>query len=98
MIGETISEEDRVVYLLASFPESYNVLVTALEASAEVPRLAVVRERLLHKETKMKSKLNPFSQEGEVTSCIKEKQRCHYSNKLGHFKKESEENAKTQRS
>ena len=44
VIGETISEEDRVIYLLASFPESYNVLVTALEASAEVPRLAVVRE------------------------------------------------------
>ena len=30
VIGETISEEDRVVYLLASLPESYNVLVTAL--------------------------------------------------------------------
>ena len=29
--GETVSEEDRVVYLLASLPESYNVLVTALE-------------------------------------------------------------------
>ena len=57
VIGETISEEDCVVYLLASFPESYNVLVTALEASAEVPRLAVVREHLLHEETKMKSKI-----------------------------------------
>ena len=29
--GETVSEEDCVVYLLASLPESYNVLVTALE-------------------------------------------------------------------
>ena len=28
--GETASEEDRVVYLLASLPDSYNVLVTAL--------------------------------------------------------------------
>ena len=35
VIGETTSEEDRVVYLLASLPESYNVLVTALVASAE---------------------------------------------------------------
>ena len=25
--GETVSEEDRVVYLLASLPESYSVLV-----------------------------------------------------------------------
>ena len=38
--GETVSEEDRVVYLLASLPESYNVLVTALEANEDVPKLA----------------------------------------------------------
>ena len=40
--GETASKEDRVVvYLLASLPESYNVLVTALEANEEVPKLDV---------------------------------------------------------
>ena len=94
VIGETISEEDRVVYLLVSFPESYNVLVTALEASAEVPRLTVVRERLLHEETKMKSKSNQLGQEGALTSSIKKKLRCHYCNKFGHFKKEYEEFAK----
>ena len=33
-IGEPINEEDRVVYILASLPESYNVLVTA---SSKVP-------------------------------------------------------------
>ena len=31
--GETVTEEDRVVYLLESLPESYNVLVTALSQS-----------------------------------------------------------------
>ena len=36
VIGEPVNEEDHVVYLLVSLPESYNVLVTALEASAEV--------------------------------------------------------------
>ena len=40
-IGEPVKEEDRVVYLLASLPECYNVLVTALEANSEVPTLAV---------------------------------------------------------
>ena len=35
-IGENISEEDRVVYLLASLPKSYSTLVTVLEASAFV--------------------------------------------------------------
>ena len=53
IIGEAISEEDRVVCLLASLPKSYNVPMTALEASAKVPRLTVVRECLLPKETKM---------------------------------------------
>ena len=33
-----VSEDDRVVYLLASLPESYNMVVTTLETqSEEVP-------------------------------------------------------------
>ncbi len=35
VIGDVVSEEDRVVHLLASLPESFNVLVTALEAQSE---------------------------------------------------------------
>jgi len=35
-VGHVISEEDRVVYLLASLPESFSALVTALEASENV--------------------------------------------------------------
>ena len=54
--GETVSEEDRVVYLLASLPESYNVLVTALEANEGVPKLEVVTERILHQERKLRDK------------------------------------------
>ena len=67
------------------------MLMTALEAGAEVPRLTVVRERLLLEETKMKSKSNHLGQEGALTSSIKKKQRCHYCKKFGHFKKECEE-------
>ena len=47
IVGDTIEDEDRVVYLLASLPESYNTLVTALEAHEEVPKMEVVTERLL---------------------------------------------------
>ena len=54
--GETIKEEDRVVYLLASLPESYNVLVTALEANEDVPKLEVVTERILHQERKFNNR------------------------------------------
>ena len=45
VIGDPISDEDRVVHLLASLPESYNVLVTALEANEAVPKMEVVTER-----------------------------------------------------
>ena len=48
VVGDPISEEDRVVHLLASLPDSFNMLVTALEANAEVPKMEVVTERLLH--------------------------------------------------
>ena len=37
VIGDSLNEEDRVVHLLASLPESY-MLVTALEASQDVPK------------------------------------------------------------
>ena len=47
-IEAPLSEEDRVIYLLASLPESFGVLVTALETSPEVPKMEVVTERLLH--------------------------------------------------
>ena len=43
--GDAVSDKDRVVYLLASLPESYNILVTTLEASSErVPKMKIVRE------------------------------------------------------
>ena len=56
VISDPISEEDRVVYLLASLPESYSMLVTALEANAEVPKMELVTERLLHEECKLKDR------------------------------------------
>ena len=47
IIGDNIDDEDRVVYLLASLPDSYEMLVTALEANTEVPNMETVIERLL---------------------------------------------------
>ena len=42
IIGDPVKEEDRVVHLLASLPESFNMLVTALEANTEVPKMDIV--------------------------------------------------------
>ena len=48
MICDPVVEEDRVVHLLASLPDSFNMLVTSLEARPEVTKMEVVMERLLH--------------------------------------------------
>ena len=54
VVGYVVEEEDRVVHILASLPESFQMLVTALQASPEVPKLEIVAERLLHEEKKSK--------------------------------------------
>ena len=54
--GETVSEEDCVIYLLASLPESFNVLVTALEANEGLSKFEVVIERIHHQVRKSKDK------------------------------------------
>ena len=41
-VGDVISKEDHVVYLLASLPESFGALVTALEANENVPKMEIV--------------------------------------------------------
>ena len=56
VVGDPLAEEDQVVYLLASLPESYSMLVTALEANAEVPKMETVTERLVHEERKQKGR------------------------------------------
>ena len=56
VIDDPMSEEDRVVYLLASLPESYNMLVTAFEANPEVLKMEVVSERSLYEEHKTKER------------------------------------------
>ena len=59
-----VSEEDRVIYLLASLLDSCNMIVIALEMQSEsVPKWSLVTKRLLHQEANMKEK---DAQGGEV--------------------------------
>ena len=53
-IGGAISEEDQVVTLLGSLPQSYFTLVTALEAHAGDIKLDFVQQALIHVEQKLK--------------------------------------------
>ena len=90
-VGDVISEEDRVVYLLASLPDTFGALVTALEANEEVPRMEIVTERLLHTERKQKEKINnDFSEQKALVGKQQVNMkvtRCYKCGKLGHIKK-----------
>ena len=88
--GETVSDEDRVVYVLASLPDSYNVLVTALEANAEVPKIEVVTERILHQERKTKEKETDSTNENAMPShtvSCRPKPKCFNCGKVGHIQR-----------
>ena len=90
-VGDAISEEDCVVYLLASLLDSFGALVTALEANEDIPKMEIVRERLLHTERKQKEKTG--ADLGEQKAFIAKQQvnmkgpKCHKCGKYGHIKK-----------
>ena len=87
-----LTEEDKVVYLLASLPESFGVLVTALEASPEVPKMEVVTERLLHEERKLISRTGAGAGDEKAMTAKDKRPRkkgpCHHCGKLGHYKRD----------
>ena len=64
VLDDPVSEEDRVMHLLASLPESYDVLVTALEANKTVPNMETVIERLTHEERRQNERCQSGSEVG----------------------------------
>ena len=90
VIGDPAAEEDRVMHLLASLPDSFNMLVTALEANSEtVPKMEIVTERLLHKERE-KGTGDDGSKAfaaGRKRETSKKQLTCHFGKKPGHFKR-----------
>lgn len=93
VIGAELEEEDKVVYLLASLPDTYNTLVTALEANSEVPTMEVVTERLLHEERKVVERkgtdVTSSRDKAMTTTHRKSKKgpKCYYCHKLGHLQR-----------
>lgn len=94
--GGPVDEEDRVVHLLASLPDSYDMLVTALEANAEVPKMEIVTERLLHEESKLKERAGEGT-DGETKAMTGQHRwkgkgpKCHHCGRFGHIKRDCEE-------
>ena len=100
VIGHVVEEEDRVVHILASLPDSFQMLVTALEANPEVPKLEVVLERLQNEEKKLLEKSAADQQNKHPENALIVKSRngpiCFYCGKNGHVKKFCEELRKKQ--
>ena len=91
IIGDPLNKRNQVVRLLASLPESYDILATVLESNPGLPKLEVVTEGLLHEETKRKDKETNHSDVKAMTSkhrSSKRGLRCYYCGKYGHIKQE----------
>ena len=89
VIGDPMKEEDQVVYLLASLPESFNMLVTALEANPDVPQMEVVTERLLHEERKQQDREDSERSHLKAMTVTRSKGvlKCYHCGKTGHIKR-----------
>ena len=85
-VGSPVEEEDKVVHLLASLPESIDTLGTALEAHVEVPKMDAVIERMLHEEKKKSDQV-----EGIEAGLISKRHRgpkCYNCSNYGHIKRD----------
>ncbi len=85
---DPLDDENKVVHVLASLPDSYDMLVTALEASADVPKLEVVTERLLHEEAKRRDKDMSNADLKAMASKHRNPRKgpkCHHCGKIGHI-------------
>ena len=93
IVRDVIEDEDCVVYLLASLPDSFSTLVTALEANGEVPKMEIVTERILHAERKQKERSNSDSSAEKAMTTKQQFKRkppkCHQCGKFGRIKKYS---------
>ena len=91
VIEAPVSDEDKVVHLLASLPDSFGVLVTALEANSEtVPKIELVTERLLREEHKLKEKGETIGDDQKAFAAEGRQKRltCHFCRKPGHIKRD----------
>ena len=89
VIGDPVDDEDKVINLLASLPDSYDTIVTALESMDKVPAWENVTERLLHAESKLKSTSdNDESKALMMKRSKKNNSGCFECHDMGHMRKD----------
>ena len=86
VVDDPVTEEDRVVHILASLPDSFNMLVTALEANADVPKMELFTERLLNEERKIMERVVD-NKDKVLLSKEKRGPICYHCKKHGHIKR-----------
>ena len=97
-------DDDRVVYLLASLPDSYNTLVTALEANTDVPKMEVVIEQLPHEEQKIKERGGGMSSSSGAEAMFSKQKatkrgpKCHFCKRYGHIQRNCADHAQAEKS
>ena len=103
IIDDAVEEDDCVVYLLASLPDSYNTLVTALEANVDVPKMEVLTEHLLHKEQKLKECSASTNSSSSVEAMFAKQKatkrgpKCHFYKRYGHIQRNCIEHAQAEK-
>lgn len=91
-MGEKLGEKWEVAMILRSLPDSYDVLVTTLEASCKgVPSLTVVKEKLIE-ESKRRNQKKAFEDSALKVRGLPEKRLiCFFCQKVGHIRKNCQE-------
>ncbi|KAF0726653.1 hypothetical protein Ae201684_015153 [Aphanomyces euteiches] len=86
-VGAPVSEEDLVITLLCSLPESYDVLITALESRSDALTWGFVTSRLLHEETKRKEQGNDGMKSAAFLTRQEKMKRfpCKICGQMGHW-------------
>ena len=93
LLDATINDEDKVIILLSSLPEPFDVTVTALEAQTIIPNWNTVADTLRRESEKLSIKCNNIQSLVTETnsrpddSVTKKQIKCHFCNKNGHLKK-----------
>ena len=89
VVGSPLEEEDKVITTLASLPDKFSTVVTALETLDKVPSLQSVTEKLLHEEVKLSQNTSSVTANENQSLAVKHKKniKCHECGKLGHIKR-----------